>query len=58
MIITYKFLRGHSHFNIEQFYKVRKESRTRGHERKLSKESVRRDVRKTLFSSRVVDSWR
>lgn len=57
VITTCKILRGHNDVNVEQFFQVRRQSKTTEHDWKISQRSVRRDVLKYFFSNRAVDMW-
>lgn len=51
-----KSLRGPDDVNSEQFFEARRESRPKGHSWTLGKGCVSRDVRKHLFSNRVMET--
>ena len=57
MISTYKILKDHVDTNPSLFFKMNNSSRTRGHELKLFKSRSCLDVRKYVFSNRIVEDW-
>ena len=57
MILTYKILKDHVDTNPSLFFKMNNSSRTRGHELKLFKSRSCLDVRKYVFSNRIVEDW-
>ena len=57
MILTYKILKDHVDTNPSLFFKRNNSSRTRGHELKLFKSRSCLDVRKYVFSNRIVEDW-
>ena len=57
MILTYKILKNHVDTNPSLFFKMNNCSRTRGHELKLFKSRSCLDVRKYVFSNRIVEDW-
>ncbi len=57
MITVYKFLKVFDKVNCEQFFNRVEGDRTRGHNMKLKKMVVKREVRRHFFSARVVDKW-
>ena len=57
LIEVYKLLNGHYNVEIDKYVIRSKETRTRGHNLKLSKQTCRLRARKHLFLNRVVDQW-
>ena len=57
MILTYKILKNHVDTNPSLFFKMNNCSRTRGQELKLFKSRSCLDVRKYVFSNRIVEDW-
>lgn len=61
LISLYQFLGSHGNVNVEQFRKVRWQSRTRGYNWKLDKKQKKKKCpgvrEEAFFSSRVVDPW-
>ena len=43
--------------DINMFFLLKKDSRTRGHEVKLLKDQCRLDIRKYSFSQRTINEW-
>ena len=57
MIEVYKMFNGLDDLNIEDYFDLDKNDRTRGHNLKIKKKSFKLDLRKNFFSLRVVDQW-
>ena len=57
MIELYKMFSGSDYMDVGTFFTLETENRTRGHEKKIRKQSCRLDLRKYFFSHRVVDFW-
>ena len=57
MIQVYKMFTGRDDIDINDFFEVLGEGRTRGHNKKLKVRYGRLDCRKFFFSYRVVDLW-
>ena len=57
MIEVYKMFEGLDDLDINDFFEVVGEGRTRGHNRKLKAKYSRVDCRKYFFSLRIVDLW-
>jgi hypothetical protein len=57
LIELFKISRGLSAIPWNSFFRVGNSERTRGHSKKLEKESFRLDVRKYFFSQRVLSRW-
>ena len=55
MIEVYKLFSGLVDLDVRKFFTLETERRTRGHDKKIKKESCRLDIRKYSFSHRVVD---
>jgi len=56
MIETFKIVSGYYNVNAEVFFEFDKGGK-RGHPRKLFKHRSRLDIRKLVFSNRIVDRW-
>ena len=52
-IEVFKILNGYE--NIDMFFSLKRDSRTRGHEVKLVKDQCRLDIRKYSFSQRTIN---
>ena len=57
MIEAFKLLKGIANLDYSLFFKLSGDSKVRGHTYKIVKNSFRLDVRKNVFSNRVVDAW-
>ena len=57
LIEMFKISRGVSAIPWNSFFRADSNERTRGHSRKLAKDSFRLDVRKYFFSQRIVKRW-
>ena len=57
MIEVYKMFEGLDDLDINEFFEVDEDDRTRGHSRKLKVRYSRLDCRKYFFSLRAVDLW-
>lgn len=57
MIQEYKIFSSQDREEVSKFFKVDHVRETRGHERKIKKQSCRLDIRKNFFSNRVVNFW-
>ena len=57
MIEAFKLLKGIAKLDYSLFFKLSGDSKVRGHKYKIVKNSFRLDVRKNVFSNRVVDAW-
>ena len=57
MIQAFKLLKGLANVDYSLFFKLSGDSKVRGHIYKIVKNSFCLDVRKNLFSNRVVDAW-
>ena len=57
LIELFKISRGLSAIPWNLFFRANNSERTRGHSRKLVKESFRLDIRKYFFSQRVLSRW-
>lgn len=57
MITVFKFLILLDKVDSQQFLKRCKEKTIRGHSKKSSKKLVRSDVKKYIYSIRVLDEW-
>jgi hypothetical protein len=57
MIQVYKIIKGHDRVDTSEFFKAPLYTSTRGHSEKLSVNRCRLDVRKNVFSNRVVKDW-
>ena len=56
-IEVFKIMHGYEELNKDMFFKIKNDSRTRGHSLALVKRHSRLDVRKYTFSQRVVNDW-
>ena len=56
LIETYKIMNGKYDINRDLFLKIDVDS-LRGHDKKLFKRRFRLDVRKFVFSNRVINKW-
>ena len=56
-IEVFKILNGYENIDRNMFFRLKKDSRTRGHEVKLVKDQCRLDIRKYSFSQRTVNEW-
>ena len=56
-IEVFKILNGYENIDINMFFSLKKDSRTRGHEVKLVKDQCRLDIRKHSFSQRTINEW-
>ena len=50
-------MQGYEGLNKDMFFKIKNNSRTRGHSLVLVKCHARLDIRKYMFSQRVVNDW-
>ena len=57
MIETFKIITGRDNLNIDMFFVLDGNTRTRGHNFKLKKPKCRLNIRKFSFGHRVVDEW-
>jgi hypothetical protein len=57
LILCYNIIRGFVCINCTSFFKIINDSRTRGHNFKIYKQSCCLEVRKHSFAYRVVDIW-
>ena len=57
LVELFKISKGLSAIPWNSFFRVDSSKRTRGHSKKLTKESFKLDVRKHFFSQRVVNRW-
>ena len=57
LVALFKISRGLSAIPWDSFFRAGSSERTRGHSRKLAKESFKLEVRKKFFSQRVVNNW-
>jgi hypothetical protein len=57
MIEVYKTITGKNKTGSLNFFKLQGNNRTRGHSLKLEKSRSRLDIRKNLFSQRVINNW-
>ena len=57
MIELYKMFSDNDYLDVGTFFTLERENRTRGHDKKIRKQSCRLDLRKYFFSHRVVDFW-
>ena len=53
----FKILNGYENIDINIFFSLKKDNRTRGHEVTLVKNQCRLDIRKYLFSQRTINEW-
>ena len=56
-IEVFKIMNGYEDVDRNTFVKLKKGSRTRGHQAELVKEQCRLDMRKYFFSQRVINEW-
>ena len=56
-IAVFKIMNGYAGLNKDMFFKIKNDSRTRGHSLALVKSHSRLDIRKYTFSQRVVNYW-
>ena len=56
-IEVFKILNGYENIDINVFFSLKKDSRTRGHEVKLVKDQCRLDINKHSFSQRTINEW-
>ena len=54
-IEIFKILNGYENIDRNMFLSLKKDSRTRGHEIKLTKDQCRLDIRKFSFSQRTIN---
>ena len=52
-----QILNGYENIDRNMFFSLKKNSRTRGHEKKLVKDQCRLDIRKYSFSQRTINEW-
>ena len=57
LIETYKILTGKEKINSDQLFQKATTTELRGHSLKLYKKSSRLELRKHVFSQRIVDHW-
>ena len=57
MVQTYKIVRDIDIVEKDKFFTLVPDTRTRGHKYKLFKRRSRLNIRKNVFSNRVVDTW-
>ena len=57
MIQTFKIIKGIEDIPSERFFKVCKESSTRGHSLKLEKPRCKTTIRQRHFSQRIINDW-
>ena len=57
MIQVFKIFKGFDRVNVNAFFEVAVDKRTRGHKYKIWKQRFHTTLRKYSFSCRVVDSW-
>jgi hypothetical protein len=57
MILVYKMFQGLVNIDVNNFFTLETDSRTRGHEFKIKKVNCNLDIRKHFFSHRVVNFW-
>ena len=57
MVQTYKIVRDIEIVDKNKLFTVIPDARTRGHQYKLFKRRSRLNIRKNVFSNRVVDTW-
>ena len=57
LILCYNIIRGFVCVNVNNFFKIHHDGRTRGHNFKIHKQPCCLEVRKHCFSYRVVDLW-
>ena len=54
---VFKIVNGYEDIDRNMFFKLKEDSRTRGHNAALVKEHCRLDMRKYTFSQRVINEW-
>ena len=54
----FKILNGYENIDINVFFSLKKDSRTRGHEVKLVKDQCTLDIRKHFLSQRTINEWK
>ena len=57
LVELFKISKGLSAIPWNSFFRADRSERTKGHTKKLAKESFRLDIRKHFFSQRVVNRW-
>ena len=57
MIQAYKIINGLERVESGKFFKFSTNTKTRGHSKKLFKPRCRLDIRKNIFSQRIVNDW-
>ena len=57
MIQVYKIIKGLDRLESNKFFKFAHYSKTRGHSKKLYKKTSFKDVRKNVFSQRIINDW-
>ena len=57
LIETYKIMKGLDRVEVERFFQLRKDSRTRGHSLKIRGVQFRSELRRNFFTQRVVNLW-
>ena len=57
MIQAYKIINGLERVDSGKFFKLSTNTKTRGHSKKLLKPRCRLDIRKNIFSQRIVNDW-
>ena len=57
MVQVFKIIRDIDNIDKNKLFTVTLDSRTRGHQYKLFKRQSRLNIRKNVFSNRVVDTW-
>ena len=57
MIEAFKLLKGIAKLDYSLFFELSGDAKVRGHAYKIVKNNFRLDVRKNVFSNRVVDGW-
>ena len=53
----FKIVNGYEDVDMNMFFNLKEDSRTRRHEAALVKEQCRLDMRKYSFSQRVINEW-
>ena len=56
-IEVFKILNGYENIDINMFFSLKKDSRTRGYEVTLVKDQCRLDIRKYSFIQRTINEW-
>ena len=56
-IEVFKIVNGYEDVDRNMFFKLKEDSRTRGHKAALVKEQCQLDMRKYSFSQRVINEW-